>query len=209
MGGASQIESALSTCEFITSSPGVRFVADEVIRNSTDSVSEDGGDPEDPTNPVPFTVAGSMRELTQSASSFREKWHEMLEIKKARPKLSMKSVALKFDDREELIMNEYPISDDSDRGSCFDEIYEKNPVEIHGKMIPFWAKGDQLLKQLRKQRRIDPDSVFAGFTADCPLPEIFCDRKPRWENRNDSGWWESGQVGEDAMDRGNDAMKLV
>jgi hypothetical protein len=207
MDSASQPESALSTCEFIASSPGVRFVADEsLLRNSSDSGLECGDEAEDSSSAVPFTVAGSMRELTQSASSFRERWHEMLRVKKAEPKVSMKPVALTFDDNEDEIMSGYQISDDSDHGDCYDEIYERNPVEIHGKMIPFWARGDQLLKQLRRQKRIDPDSVFSGFTPDCPLPEIFSDQKPRWENRNDSGWWDGNRVGGDS---GDDRKELV
>jgi hypothetical protein len=58
-------------------------------------------------------------------------------------------------------------------------------------MIPHWARGEKLLHQLKKQRKIDPDTIFAGFTADCLLPLIFNAQKPQWENRSDSGWWGS------------------
>jgi hypothetical protein len=145
------------SCELIASNPGVRFVADEsLLQNESDSDSIcDEDDDAEHRSPIPFTVADSAPELTQTASSFRDHWHEMVRMKEAeRLRIQMRPAVLAFDDNDEQIVDGYQISDDSDQEDPYDDIYERNPVEIHGKMIPFWARGDQLLKQLRRQKRI-------------------------------------------------------
>ena len=178
----------------------IRFVDDESLLIDESSDSGDEG-------PIPFTVSGSMRELTQSAASFREKWREMLQVKKAATNLPKKQAVFAFEE-DEGIPDGYKISDDDDMSDEDDDIYEANPVEIHGKMIPIWARGDQLLKILRKQKRIDPDSIFAGYSMDCSLPEIFNTQKPRWEQRNDSGWWDSDRVTEEEVAQFKAALGL-
>lgn len=178
-----------------------RFVDDDSLLDNSDSSNDVEEDEDDASEPIPFTVSGSMRELTESAASFREKWQEMLHMKKACTNLPKKQAKIfAFEEDEEAVPEGYQISDDddSDRGDD-DDIYERNPVEIHGKMIPIWARGEQLLKQLRRQKRIDPDSIFSGFTADCSLSDIFQTQKPRWQNRNDSGWWDSDRVTEEEV----------
>lgn len=186
---------ATSPC--FQSSNGIKFVEeDSMLMDSSSMMSSEANVEEDESeDPVPFTVSGSMRELTQSASSFREKWIEMLHQKKAATNIPKKPFKFAFDDIDEEMPENYQISDDSDRENEDDdddiEMYERNPVEIHGKTIPVWARGDQLLKQLKRQQRIDPDSIFLGFTADCPLTELFGTNKARWVNRQDSGWCEA------------------
>ena len=178
---------------------GFKFVDDDSLldNSESDDVEEDE---DEGSEPIPFTVSGSMRELTESAASFREKWQEMLHMKKACTNVPKKQAKIFAFEEEDAVPEGYQISDDdeSDRGDD-DDIYERNPVEIHGKMIPIWARGEQLLKQLRRQKRIDPDSVFSGFTADCSLQDIFNTQKPRWQNRNDSGWWDSDRVTEEEV----------
>ncbi|OHT08614.1 hypothetical protein TRFO_22800 [Tritrichomonas foetus] len=187
----------------------IKFVDDDSILMESSSMSSDSDVDEDSEDPVPFTVSGSMRELTQSASSFREKWIEMLHQKKAATNIPKKPFKFAFDDYDDGIPENYQMSDDSENDEDEDEaMYERNPVEIHGKMIPIWARGDQLLRQLKRQQRIDPDSIFLGFTADCPLPELFGTHKARWENRQDSGWWDADLVTDEEVERFKAALGL-
>ena len=199
--------SATSPCLI---SNGIKFVDDDSILMDDDdsNQSDSGSDLDDEEDPVPFTVSGSMRELTQSASSFREKWMEMLHQKKAATSMPKKPFKFAFDDNDEGIPENYQMSDDEENNDDDEAMYERNPVEIHGKMIPIWARGDQLLKQLKRQQRIDPDSIFLGFTADCPLPELFGTNKARWDNRQDSGWWDADMITDEEVERFKAALGL-
>ena len=135
----------------------------------------------------------------------------MLHQKKAATNIPKKPFKFAFDDIDEGMPENYQISDDSDRENDDDddmEMYERNPVEIHGKTIPVWARGDQLLKQLKRQQRIDPDSIFLGFTADCPLTELFGTSKARWVNRQDSGWCEADLSTEEEVSKFKAALGL-
>jgi hypothetical protein len=155
----------------------IRFVDDSALLDDSDSDSAE-------RLPPPPAAAQSLR-LPQSPSRFQEE-------PKGQTVPAMAPIAFRFDDSEsrEAPATAYDISDDSECGDDQDEeIYERNPIEIHGKMIPHWARGEKLLRQLKRQRRTDPDTIFAGFTAECPLALIFNSQKPRWENRMDSGWW--------------------
>ena len=185
----------------------VKFVDDDSLLLNG-SGEEDEAEPDENREPIPFTVNGSMRELTQSAASFREKWKEMLQMKKASTNVPKKQAAIFAFEDDDGVPDGYQISDDDESRDEDDDIYERNPVEIHGKMIPIWARGDQLLRQLRRQKRIDPDSIFSGFTADCSLPEIFNVQKPKWEKRSDSGWWDSDRVTEEEVAQFKAALGL-
>lgn len=202
---------ATSPC--FSTSNSIKFVEeDSMLMDSSSMMSSEAHVEEDESeDPVPFTVSGSMRELTQSASSFREKWIEMLHQKKAATNIPKKPFKFAFDDIDEAMPENYQISDDSDRENDDEddmEMYERNPVEIHGKTIPIWARGDQLLKQLKRQQRIDPDSIFLGFTADCPLTELFGTNKARWVNRQDSGWYENDIATEEEVSKFKAALGL-
>jgi len=182
--GEERVASGFHRCAtaplFTPASPssGLKFVCDDSLLGSS----------EEDDAPIPFTVSGSLCELTRSAASFREKWQEMLQMKKACTNAPAK-FTFAFEEMSALAAG-YEMSDGD---ASDDEIYDQNPVEIHGKVIPLWARGDRLLRQLRRQTAIDPVSIFAGFTAACPLPEIFGAQKARWENRNDSGWCDSDE----------------
>jgi hypothetical protein len=155
----------------------IRFVDDSALLDDSDS------DSAEPLPPLPNS-AQSMK-LPQSPSRFQED-------PKGRTVPAMAPIPFRFDDSEprEGAAIGYDISDDSECGDDEDdEIYERNPIEIHGKIIPHWARGEKLLRQLKRQRKTDPDTIFAGFTPECPLALIFNSQKPRWENRADSGWW--------------------
>lgn len=184
-------QSATTPC---FSNSSMRFVDDQsLLLESSDDEDEseiDNGPP------IPFTLSNSVSELTQSASSFREKWLEMLHQKKASTSIPKKPFKFAFEDEEVSMPDAYQISDSEDETPEDDEeIYDANPIEIHGKAIPSWARGDLLLKQLKKQQRIDPDSIFSEFTADSlDLPAVFNEHKAKWENRSDSGCWEHDRV---------------
>lgn len=179
------------------SNSSIRFVDDEslLLDSSSDEESEIDNGP-----PVPYTLSNSVSELTQSASSFREKWLEMLHQKKASTNIPKKPFKFAFEEEEVSIPDAYQISDSGDEAEDDEEIYDANPIEIHGKAIPSWARGDLLLKQLKKQQRIDPDSIFSEFTADSlDLPAVFNEHKAKWENRSDSGCWEHDRVTEEEI----------
>lgn len=201
---------AVTSPYFSLASNSMKFVEDDslLIESSSTISSESQMEEEDNEDElVPFTVAGSMRELTQSASSFREKWMEMLHQKKAATIIPKKPFKFAFDDYDEGMSENYQMSEDGEDDED-EAMYERNPVEIHGKMIPLWARGDQLLHQLKRQQRIDPDSIFMGFTADCPLQELFGTNKARWANRQDSGWWDNDRITEEEATRFKSALGL-
>lgn len=178
------------------SNNSIHFVDDNSLlldsSSSSDEESEIDNGP-----PVPYTLSSSVSELTQSATSFREKWLAMLHQKKASTSMPKKPFKFAFEEEEVSVPDVYKISesDDEDQDPDDEEIYDANPIEIHGKAIPSWARGDLLLKQLKKQQRIDPDSIFSEFTADSlDLPAVFNEHKAKWENRSDSGCWEHDRV---------------
>lgn len=175
------------------SNSSIRFVDDQSLLLESSSSDEDSEIDNGP--PVPYTLSNSVSELTQSASSFREKWLEMLHQKKASTSMPKKPFKFAFEEEEVAMPDVYQISDSGDEAEDDEEIYDANPIEIHGKAIPSWARGDLLLKQLKKQQRIDPDSIFSEFTADSlDLPAVFNEHKAKWENRSDSGCWEHDRV---------------
>ncbi|KAA8492377.1 Inner centromere protein-related protein pic1 [Porphyridium purpureum] len=59
------------------------------------------------------------------------------------------------------------------------------------KPIPGWAKGDQLLEALERQRFVDPDSIFPRMYT-CNLEEVFAavkEKKKRYRARTSTGNW--------------------
>jgi hypothetical protein len=81
-----------------------------------------------------------------------------------------------FDERFPLVLDENPIptdyemSDDDNPPSLLvrdDEIYQSDPFEIHGKVIPLWARRENVRRQLRAQQSINGDALFRT------LPKIF------------------------------------
>ncbi|EAY08664.1 hypothetical protein TVAG_079220 [Trichomonas vaginalis G3] len=173
----------------------MRFVCDDSLlasSSSDDDISIDDNDDENDSPPnSPFTLGGSLKELTQSAYSFREAWKEMCIEKKQESTPRKKSFKFAFEDIEEPA-EVYQMSDDCEDDDEFDddeEMYERNPIEIHGKSIPNWARGEQLEKQLKKQYLIDPDEIFFDFPMECNLEEIFGTQNQKWAKRNESGYW--------------------
>lgn len=169
----------------------MRFVCDDSLLESESdddiSVDEDNNSP--PASP--FTLGGSLKELTQSAYSFREAWKEMCIEKKQETTPRKQSFKFAFEEVEEP-KDVYEMSEDDGEDSFEDdddEMYERNPIEIHGKMIPNWARGEQLEKQLKKQYKIDPDEIFIDFPMECNLEEIFDTTNQKWAKRNESGYW--------------------
>jgi hypothetical protein len=65
------------------------------------------------------------------------------------------------------IPTEYPLTDDDDDSPILadEEIYERNPFEIHGKIIPLWARQEQVEETLRKQTVLNPDLIFRASSS--------------------------------------------
>lgn len=206
--------------EFASGNSTVRFVdGDCLLDTSSDS--------DDCTSGVPLTSTGSMKELTMSAASFRMKWKEMLDVKKACTNQPVKQpVIFAFEQEdfyqpkyrvkeEEADPDVYEMTDDEDdyyqQDDPDDEMYETNPHWVHGKKIPSWARGRKLSKQMKLQKSMtksDIDEIFSGFTADCPLPEIFKTRKARYDHRNDSGWWDADSVPQEETDKMRNLLRM-
>lgn len=93
-------------------------------------------------------------------------------------------------------MNDYyEISDDE--GSMLvndDEIYQNNPIEIHGKFVPLWARKENLIPQLRGQSKVNPDTIFIHFPKTCDLSIIFNNIKPEALQRSDSDIWDRDDI---------------
>jgi hypothetical protein len=73
------------------------------------------------------------------------------------------------------IPSEYPLTDDEDAPPTIadEEIYDVNPFEIHGKIIPLWARQEQVEKNLRNQARLNPDLIFRRGQGLQSLQNIF------------------------------------
>lgn len=204
--------------EFASGNSTVRFVdGDCLLGSSSDSDDECTG--------ISLT-SGSMKELTMSAASFRMKWQEMLDVKKACTNQPVKQPVKfafenedfskpKYHQNREEDPQVYEMTDDEDdfyqNDQSDDEIYETNPRFIHGKRIPSWARGRKLSNQMRLQKAMtkeEIDEIFSGFTANCPLPEIFKMHKARYDRRNDSGWWDADSVPEEETEKIKNLLRI-
>lgn len=129
-----------------------------------------------PSKETPLSISCNITELAQSVSSFQEKWQEMVEEKKRTSLLPRPPIGslFNFDDAPE----SYQITD-SENGDDFffsdedDEIHEEDPLEIHGKMIPSWARKEKVEEQLIEQQKNDPDNIFTEMPKHCVLSQIF------------------------------------
>jgi hypothetical protein len=74
------------------------------------------------------------------------------------------------------LLPEYEIPDDDSimfsKGND-GEIRQTNPFEIHGKVVPLWARQDALQRQMETQCTIDPDDVFAHMHTTCCIEKMF------------------------------------
>jgi hypothetical protein len=71
---------------------------------------------------------------------------------------------------------EYEMSDDGDglwSGIRDEEVYQANPFEIHGKIIPLWARREMIAKEMQNQRRRNGDAIFRTLPKVCSLELIF------------------------------------
>jgi hypothetical protein len=72
---------------------------------------------------------------------------------------------------------EYEMSDDTDflmsSGLRDEEIYQTNPFEIHGKIIPLWARKEMLDRYYSQKRRVNGDELFRDLPKTCDLDDIF------------------------------------
>jgi hypothetical protein len=71
----------------------------------------------------------------------------------------------------------YEMSDDGDLfmspGIRDEEVYQTNPFEIHGKIIPLWARREVLDRHLSRQLTMDGDVIFRDLAKTCELNVIF------------------------------------
>lgn len=168
--------------------PHVHFIDDTSMLDSL-SVSEtdDSECDSDIDYAIPFTVSGTYSELSQSATSFHAQWQEMLEMRRAQTVTPDIPFKFSFEGEETAPLN-YEITDDEDIGwGSDDEIYEKNPFEVHGKVIPIWARQENLTKHLREQKDsgISGDDIFADTLKTCTLTRIFGAPPRRISTEND------------------------
>ena len=96
--------------------------------------------------------------------------------------------------REEV--KQYRISDpvDSEDDSDCEEYYVEDAEQIRGQEIPDWARAKNLIVELEKQQRVDPDKIFVGFDSSCDLSSMFEKKKKTFKVRGDSGWWAADAV---------------
>jgi hypothetical protein len=90
--------------------------------------------------------------------------------------------AYSFNERFPLILEELPLPTEyeiSDDDSCFlssgrdEEIYDANPFEIHGKVIPLWARKEVIDREMCRQQWMDGDVLFRDLRKTCDLEEVF------------------------------------
>lgn len=166
------------TSPFLTlspNSPKIRFLDDDSLLTESNSSISSNSEADTSTSPIKFSVSNSLQELTQSASIFRAQWQEDVE-KKNELRSQTIHIPFSFDFEDDDIPETYPITDDDQEYDEFDreEVYESDPIEIHGKVIPIWARETQVLDHLMKQQKINPDSVFnSRRSKTCNLSEIF------------------------------------
>jgi hypothetical protein len=69
----------------------------------------------------------------------------------------------------------YTLTDDEDLGpvSPDDEMFEDDPVEIHGKTLPLWCHKKKLARILKAQKSVDGDEIFRTLPKKCSLADIF------------------------------------
>jgi hypothetical protein len=96
------------------------------------------------------------------------------ELPSAQPCAFSEKFPLVFD--EVGIPPEYEMSDDG--GSLWsgvrdEEVYQANPFEIHGKIVPLWARREAVARELQNQRRMNGDAIFRTLPKACPLELIF------------------------------------
>ena len=179
----------------IPNSPGFKFVDDDMLDDDSSDCSLDINEDEDDDavfgSQSPYTLSSSVKELTLTAHSFREQWQEIVDEKKREVPTPQKPFKFAFEE-DQALPSGYQISDDSEEAEFDDEeeIYQRNPIEIHGKLIPAWARGDMLEKHLQRQSRIDPDTIFPDMPQELNLEEIFNMKNPKWNIRQDSNVWD-------------------
>jgi len=149
------------------SNQSIRFIDDDFL-----SVSES----EDNLNGFLYdsNILGSesFQQLTESASSFKELWIDMVNEKKSSSSVPYNSCFPVFDDDD--YPDFYQMSEDDEIFDS-DDIYERNPIEIHGKIIPHWARSDVLEYSLQDQTKINPESIFGHKSMRCHLKDIFAE----------------------------------
>jgi hypothetical protein len=138
-------------------------------------------------------ITQQISELGTSAQMFRQKWKELLG----------QTHKLSAEKQQELLCalaegQSYPISDPAptdEEEDISDE--DDNSDEVHGKLIPAWAKRENLEGNLRDQKKVDPDAVFPEFAPTCSLPDVFNADNPEWQNRTESSVWDNDDVRKD------------
>ena len=125
-------------------------------------------------------VSNMLSQVSSSAAQFREKWKESVHEKNLESMAGLPSEEVKS----------YQMSDHDDDEDDDLEMFETDPAQVHGKVVPSWARAENLEKQLRKQKQIDPDTIFPDFSLTCTLSDVFNVNNPRWTTRNESQMWD-------------------
>jgi len=124
----------------------------------------------------------SSRELAPRTKSFPNQSPALPDLAGSKSNF-LPSKSYSFNDQFPLVFDEssippeYEMSDDESivipLGDRDEEIYDTNPFEIHGKMVPLWARQESLRKQLKRQKKMDGDQIFAHLPVACPIEKVF------------------------------------
>jgi len=179
------IEIDVSQKMHVSNNSTVRFVDDDCLLEDSDESDSDNNNESNNHTHI------SLQEFSENASLFKEKWDAIVNEKKS-PLRQSPVHKEKIQEYEEVC--NYMMSEDSEDNDDDESMYERNPIEIHGKTIPFWARDKALERQLKKQYKIDADLIFPHFDSYVPMEDIFACSKQRYNNRTDSGYWDSDRV---------------
>ena len=145
-----------------------------------------------------YSVSSHTKELSQQAKAMREKWAQMIAAKNNKSDTTENNDNDNENNNNEekestentaYIMSDHESDADDDDDKELEE-FESEAEEIHGQKIPSWARGEELQKNLEKQSKIDPDTIFPSFSNTCALDEVFAKNNPRWQMRTDSAKWD-------------------
>ena len=143
-----------------------------------------------------YSVSSHTAELSQQAKANRQKWAQMIAEKNKMENTENDEAKDSEDESESTnngvtayIMSDHESDADDDDDKELEE-FEPEAEEIHGQKIPKWARGEDLQKNLEKQSKTDPDTIFPSFANTCALDEVFAKNNPRWQMRTDSAKWD-------------------
>jgi hypothetical protein len=162
----------------VSSTGPLKFVDDSSLLDDSSSDSEEVVVTQVRNRAISPIIARSYSEMARSASSFRAQWQNMICEQKSR---SM-AHEIRMELSHAILPCDYPMTDDEDLApvASDDEMYDFDPIEIHGKTVPLWCHREELERILRKQQNADTDAIFEGVAKRCSLESVF--QCPVWNS---------------------------